>query len=134
MITISKDQMAQAEEKYRVRFHKRVRAYVRKKMPDTTRQIPDSKLLVYIARQDKVAEKQGVTTELGVTKWVCLSLGHGENFYQEPSIKKYLQTGDSPPVITKLDILVDYMQAQKKDPKVKIDTIFAKHGYHVMEN
>ncbi len=133
MLTISKEQMAKAEEKYRIRFYKRIRAYVREKMPKETSSYPDSKLLAYIAEQDKIAEKHGIRTDQGVTKWVCLSLGYGKDFYRQADIKDYFSTPGKPGAEIRLSILMDHLNAKQKNPNAKIESIFAEHGYHIVE-
>lgn len=132
MLELSEEQMLRADEKYRIRFHKRIRTYVREKIPDKTRTIPDSQLLAYIVRQDKIAEKHEITTERGVAKWVCYSLGYGEDFYQEPEIKTYFNEPEPPNAEDKLSILIDYMKALKTDPNVKIESIYANYGYPII--
>ncbi len=132
MLEISPEQMAVADDIARKNFHQRVRDYVREKLPDETDNTPDSKLLAYIGEQDKVAGEHGIKTELGVTKWVCLSLDLGKNFYQKEPAKNFFNTQVSIDGETKLTILGDYVCTKNKEPSVRIETIFAKYGYHVI--
>jgi len=129
MLYISKEQMAKADEKARVHFHRRLRDYVRKKLPEQTDSTPDSKLLAYIAEQDKIAGEHEIKTEQGVAKWVCLSLGFGDDFFQEPPIKDYFNSPGLPDAETKLAVLVDCLYARKQNPDVKLETVFAEHGF-----
>ncbi len=132
MLTFTEEQMVWADERARVHFHRRVRDYVREKLPEETRTIPNTKLLAYIGEQDKIAAEHGITTELGVSKWVCLSLDLGTDFYQKESTKKYFNAQTSIDPETKVTLFGDYLHAQQKDPKVTIKTYFTKQGYHVM--
>jgi len=131
MLEISQEQMEKADVKARVHFHRRLRDYVREKLPDETSQMPDSKLLTYIAEQDQIAGEHEVKTEQGVAKWVCLSFGLGAGFYQQPEFKNYFDSPEPPIAETKIVLLVDYLHARQQNPNTKIETIFAEHGFKV---
>ncbi len=132
MLTITKEQMEIAEQKVRVHFHRRIRKDVREQMPKETAPYPDSKLLAYIGRQDKIAGAHGIKTERGIFNWVVLALSYGEDFYQKPKIKDYFKQLGQPEAETRLSILIDYLIVKKKNPAVKMETIFADHDYHGM--
>jgi hypothetical protein len=132
MLTITKEQMIRADAKTRVHFHRRVREDLCEKMPEEIAAYPDSTLLAYIGEQDKIAGEHGIKTELGVTKWVYLSLGLGTDFYQKEPAKHYFSEQTSIDPETKVTLLGDYLHAKQKDPKVTIKSIFTKQGYHVM--
>ena len=132
MLTFTEEQMVWADQRARVHFHRRVRDYVREKIPETVNTIPNTQLLAYIGKQDKIAAEYEITTELGVTRWVCLSLGLGQDFYQEPEIKDYFNSPGLPDAETRLAVLVDSLHAQKQNPDIKIESVLAEHGYPVM--
>ncbi len=129
MLYITKEQMIRADEKARVHFHRRVRDYVREKMPEETRTTPNTKLLTYLGEQDKIAAEHGITSELGVSKWACLSLWAGEEFYQQPEFNDYFEQPGEPSAEMRLDFYVDYICALEKDPKARIEDVVKKHGY-----
>lgn len=131
MLHISKEQIAKADEKVRVHFHRRLRDYVREKLPEQTDSTPDSKLLAYITEQDKIAGERGITTEQGVAKWVFLSFGLDKDFYQQPEFKNYFDSPEPPDAESKLALFVDYLHARRQDPDIKIETVFAEHGFKV---
>jgi hypothetical protein len=132
MLEISQEQMEKADVKARVHFYRRLRDYVREKLPDETSQTPDSKLLAYIAEQDRIAGEHEIKTELGVTKWVCLSLDLGKDFYQKESVKNYFNAENPPDAETKLHIFVEYLTAKQNDSALKIETVIKNHGYHLV--
>ncbi len=132
MLYITKEQMIRADGKARVHFHRRVRDHVREKMSKETSTMPNTKLLVYIGEQDKIAAEHGITTELGVTKWVCLSLDLGQDFYQQATVKDYFNEDNPPDAETKLHIFVEFLTAKQNDPGLTIDTVIKQHGYHVI--
>ncbi len=129
MLYISKEQMARADAKARIRFHKKVRGYVREKLPKTTAHYPDSKLLAYIGKQDKVAVAHGIKSEKGIINWVCLALSYGENFYQKKQTQDFFNMPGTPDVETRLSILTDYLSAKQNNPEVSMASIIAVHGY-----
>jgi hypothetical protein len=119
-----------ADQKARVHFHRRIRKDVREQMPKETYPYPDSKLLAYIGRQDKIADAHGITTERGIFNWVVLELSYGEDFYQKKGINDYFKLLGQPDAETRLSVLIDYLIVKKDNPAVKMDTIFADHGYY----
>ncbi len=135
MLEISQEQMEKADVKARVHFHRRLRNYVREKLPEKTESISDSNLLTYIAEQDQIAGEHEIRTERGAAKWVCLSFDLGENFYQKEPVKGYFNSQDPqnlPSAETKLQILVEYLIAKQDDPSLKIETVIKNHGYFVV--
>ncbi len=129
MLQISEAQMAKADEKARVHFHRRVRDYVRETMPGETNAYPDSKLLSLIAEQDKISGEHEIKTEQGVARWVCLRLWAGEDFYQQPEFKDYFEYPGEPPAEMRLEIYVDHICVLEKDPQAKMETTIKKQGY-----
>ncbi len=129
MLVITEEQMVRADAKARVHFHRRVRGHVREKMPEETRTMPNTQLLAYIGRQDKIAGAHGIKTERGIFNWVVLALSYEEDFYQKPDIKHYFKQPGQPSAEPRLSILIDYLIVKKKNPAITIDTIFADHGY-----
>jgi hypothetical protein len=132
MLTITKGQMIRADAKARIHFHRRVRDHVREKMPEAVNTTPNTQLLAYIGEQDKIAAAHGIQTERGVTKWVCLSLDLGTDFYQKESIKDYFNPETPPDAETKLNIFVEFLNEKQNDPGLTIDTVIKKQGYHVV--
>ncbi len=121
MLTISDEQLAHAEVKYRIRFYKRIRAYVREKMPEETYSYSDSKFLIYIAEQDKIAAAHGIKTEQGLVRWVSLSLWVRQDFYQQPDFKDYFKSSGEAVAETRLVIYMDYIRVLKNNPETKIE-------------
>ncbi len=130
MLTFTEEQMVWADERASVHFYRRVRNYVREKLPKETRTIPNTKLLAYIGEQDRIAGEHGIKTELGVTKWVCLSLSYGGDFYQKEPAKKYFNAQNAPDAESKLHVLVEFLTARQNSPGLKMETVISKHGYH----
>lgn len=124
--------MEKADVKARVHFHRRVRDYVREKLPEQTESIPDSKLLSYIAEQDEIAGEHEIRTERSVAKRVILSFDLGGDFYQKESVKGYFNSQNPPSAETKLQILVEYLIAKQDDPSLKIETVIKNHGYFMV--
>ncbi len=132
MLVFTEEQMIWADQRARVHFHRRVRDHVREKMPEAVNTIPNTQLLTYIGKQDKIAAEHGIQTERGVTKWVYLSLELGPDFYQQEAIKDYFNPDTPPDAETKLNIFVEFLNDKQNDPGLTIETVIKKHGYHVI--
>jgi len=133
MLKITKAHIAKADALARKNFYQRLRDHVREKQPEATASWPDSKLMAYIAEQDKIAGEHGVTTERGIALWVLHGLEVGKDFYQQPEFKDYIGYPGEPDANTRFEIYTDYFAAVKKHPGAKPEAILNSHGYPVGE-
>ncbi|MCF6204640.1 MAG: hypothetical protein L3J59_13390 [Methylococcaceae bacterium] len=131
MLEINQEQMVIANDIARDNFHQRVRDYVREKLPRETNNYDNTQLIELIKRQDKIAVEHDIKTELGIVQWVCLSLGLGEDFFQQDEIKNIFDPPGELPAETRLTLYIEHINAVEKNPNARIEDILLKHGYIV---
>lgn len=103
---LSLDDLRRVDKSPRVDFHYRLIAYLRDELPEQVGGMDDHELLERIRLSEERGASYGVTSEAGVTQWVCLTFLAGPEFDEIPEVKEYLEEPE-PDGEAKVDVLVD---------------------------
>lgn len=72
----------------------RIRAFLRKELPERTQTIDQPSLLAWIGNMRARAATHGVITERGLMKWMLLGIFLGQNFDEKPVFREVLKSPD----------------------------------------
>lgn|ERR1700761_1593444 len=93
------------EMQFQAEFRSRIAAYLRKHLPDHTRESNKDELDHTIRQAQIEAAGYGVASERGIAKWCYLWLALGPTFHTQPDIHEYLRR-DIPAPDEKVDNLM----------------------------
>jgi hypothetical protein len=89
MFVIRSAQQDALRDAARAPFHRRILAFLRKTLPDRTKDMTDEELLRRISAADRRATNLGLRTERGITQFVSLTLMIRPDFDEIPRIQTY---------------------------------------------
>ncbi len=115
MAQIRPEQMDVMGKAVREDFHRRLMKFLREELPEETAKIDDSTLLTYIAESEGRAAVFDITSQAGISQFVCLTFLGGRTFDQIPEVHQYLlQEDPEMHVEDKVEVLIDEIAAQNK--------------------
>lgn len=103
---IRKEQMSTLDNAGQANFHQRLLIFLREEMPEVTSEFTDDQLIERIVQSEGRASSYGISTELGVTQFVCLTFMAGPDFDEIPEVNRLLKDpGNDAEAV--LEVLVD---------------------------
>ena len=110
---LTKEQLIQIDKSPRADFHLRLIDFLREQLPEQTGKMDDVALLQRIVESEKKAARYGISSEAGVSQWVCLTFLGGTRFDEMPEVNAFLHEPEPAPE-QKLQKLVDCLGDELK--------------------
>jgi hypothetical protein len=87
MWTIRDEQVAALDQAARVQFYARTAQLLKETLPELTVGLSEEELRRRVVEGERKARAHGVTTERGITQFICLGMVAGPEFDEHPDVQ-----------------------------------------------